>query len=618
MPIDFQPLENSSSNVNSQPDMAQQPVANAPQAVQEATTFDPVGKATAATAGVANAAATGLEAGIDAALWATDKLGITNPKVSAQAKQMANRDITANLRSGVEGAPNDAFTQATNKYPVTGAIAKYGAGTGLALAATPGQVLPQAAGKAANFLASTGINALEGAGLSGQDSGNQDVGAAIGAGGTALGSLASVGVNKAITSMYSAGTKIKNFLKPINEQLLADGALTVPEQALKAESTYTASILHQNNSNYSMVKNIPGSIDGSLVTKKASNMLQGADGKIDTSLFSSPQLNVIKSIQEDAKKLNNMEDAINLRQYIASNKSLFQGKGVSSSVMDQFSNLKSTLDAQIGTKATEAGLGDAFKKANEFNEFYVQPLRDSNATDRLKIMTQQAKRNDIISNLKPGQPVPPENPEYTQAIKQIFPVNPTPQKVKELISRMGADGTAGNKIMQNYFIKQTFDEISSNPENFNKNNALIKVNQIVNKYKDVLSKDTLNTLSGAANVLKEAGATAEKSGLKSDSYVMHYAGAIIGGGIGGAFGGGPGAAIGSMAGIAAGPAVAKLIGKPIKGLLDSQKGQELLQYIAKHPTAAKKLFQGSALGIDSNFINQDQPESSIDFQEINN
>lgn len=607
--IDFQPLAAPSA---AQQQMQSQPT-NTPQ--QQASSFDMKGHVAAAVGGVANAAATGLEAGVDATLWAADKLGIThNPEATAMAKQRAHNDITHYLRSDAPGAPNDVFTQGAQDHPITHNIAKYGEGTGLLLAASPGQVVPKALGKIANMAGQAGVNALEGAGVAGQDPGNQDLGALMGAGGSVVGSAAAGIVNKAATSMYAAGTKLKEFLAPINKELSLDGSLTVSEQAVKSEANRTAAIIHQNDANYQQIKDIPGAINGNVIRSNILNFYKNNGGTIDRignqatlnldkSLFSPEQARVLQSIQQDAGKLNNMESSVLLRQYLATNQPLFRGKGVPSSVKSGYDSLKQTLDAQIEQKASEAGLDGAYKDANKFNELYVQPLRDSGATNRLRAVAQENKRVEATQGAPSGQE-PPINPAYTQAIKEILPTNPRPEKLKEVLSRMDENG---DHIIQNYFIKQSLSDVLSNPQSFDKNAALIKINQTAEKYKDVLSTPTLETLNGVKILLKQAGAGKDAG---AQQYLSHIIGGSLGATLGGyqgyEDGGAKGGAIGGIIGAGLGAMGVKGATQGMKGLLDTAKGQAILRYISKNPHAAKKLIQGASVGASTHFNQDDQ------------
>lgn len=563
--------------------------------------------------GLGNYSASMLESGVDAALWASDKLGITNPKTSAVAKQLASQDITAKLRSGVPGAPNDTFTQGVNKYPITAGVAQYGADAGLLLASVPGKIIQGAglAAKTADIAARAGVNAAESAGVSGPENENQNLGAKIGAAASLVGDVASPLIGKAVNAASLVSSKIKNFIAPINDQLAKDGSLSIQEQAVKSEAAYTASILKQNTANYQVIKDVPGTINSNVIRNNVMSLYKSGgadiiqqDGKAmldaKNSVFNDKQINILANIQQQAGKINNMEDALKLRQYISSNKAQFQGKNATDTIYQGYNNLKSAIDSQITQQAEKAGVGDALKSANKFNQSYVQPLDDAGATDRLKAVQANQQRSQIMQNLKPGQPVPPVDPEYTKATRQIFPANPSPQKVKEVLSRMDPSGQG---IMERKFIQEAIGDAKANPEMFNKNTSLIKVNQIIDKYGSVLSDDTMETLNGYKKVLQAAGAVAKQEGEKNNTYALHYLGHAIGGGIiGGTVGDEVGGhsntsrALGAAAGIIGAPLAAKLLTGGMKGLLESQKGQAVLQYINAHPEAAKKLISSMGVG----------------------
>lgn len=575
-----------------------------------------------AVAGASNAGASMLESGVDAALWATDKLGITNPNISAQAKANVNKDLTTNLRSDTPGAPSDVFTQSAQQYPSTNAVAKYGVGAGLALELAPGRIIEggSAITKTADLAGRAIVQGLEGAGMAGPNDGSQTLGAILSAASAPLGDILAPAINKAATALIATGQKIKAFLSPISEKLAANGHADVSEQALHSEANYTGTIMKQNSDNYQVIKGIPGSINGRGIQSEIAKLYQnngvqfvkeGQQTMMDASqsTLDPKQLNVLKNLQIDAGNADTMEKALLLRQKIAGNYNLFKGKGVNDQVMNDYSGLKDFTDRLINQKAESVGLSEPLSKANQFNHTYVQPLINSGAIDRAQAVQAKAARDQAVAKLKPGQPVPPIDPSYAQAVKQVLPKNLSPQKLDEIQSRMDSTGA---QILQNHFINQTFGDIQENPNNFDKNGALIKLNQTIAKYGSVLSKPSNDTLQGMKTVLQEAGAQARKS-PDSNTWLAHHAGYVIGGIAGGAAGGMTGydqghsaasTAIGSLAGIMAGSATIKSGGTLIKGLAETARGQQILQHIANNPDEAKKLVGVLGSGIAGHFNNK--------------
>src|SRR6266568_4299411 len=320
--------------------------------------------------------------------------------------------------------------------------------------------------------------------------------------------------------------------------LESNKALTIPEQAIHSEAAYTAETLKTGRDAYKAIDNLPGTINPQPIQKGITDLIKNAGGQIekdgatvawdkDTLAFSAKQKQILFNIQQQAGKADNMEKAVDLRQYISANQPKFSGSGVTQQVRTDFLKLKNSIDSQINEKATSVGLGDAFSKANEYNRMYVQPLHDSGAVDRLDAVKQESVRQDFISK-NPTAPTPPIGSSYNAAIKQIFPANPTPQKVREVLSRMDDNG---KKIMEGKFIQETVGDVVANPENFNKNSALIKVNQLTEKYKGVLSPESMQTLDGVKKVLQKAGAVARTEGQRSNAYAIHMAGSAVGGGL---------------------------------------------------------------------------------------
>lgn len=526
----------------------------------------------AAVAGLANTGASTIESGIDAALWLTDKLGLTDPVISQSAKTLANKELTAKLRSGVPGAPNDVFTKSAEQYPITEGAAKYG--SGIALLAKTGLPSFTKVPGIANLAAQTGANAVLGAGMAGPDETTQNVGALTGAVLTPIGAAVAKGISAGARKL-GLTKEIQDKVAAITSRIKSDNSLSVSERALKSEAGYTAGILSQSNANYKAIKDIPGTIDVIPIQNTASALLAKA-----TSL-SDKQKNMLQGIIEDSNNIQTMDDALRLKQNISSMQSEFQGKGISDAIMNQFKTIKDASIAAIQKKAKDAGLSDVLKTADEHYASHVSPLRDSGAIDRLNAFSQESKR---LANT-PGAPI---SKEYTDATARVFPKTISPQKVKEILSRMGTDG---NELMQDKFVQETFKDVMANPATFSKNDALLKINNTIDKYGDVLAPQTIDSLKGIKHLLQEAGAVAEKEGMKSDSYFLHTIGALVGGSAGFAVGGGIGSGIGVAAGIGLAPKVIGGIGNYAKGLVDTPQGQELLRSIGKNPQTAKKVIQ---------------------------
>lgn len=570
------------------------------------------GAGTAAVAGIANAGASALESGVDAALWATDKLGITNPEISSIAKQNLNQDLTKLARSGVAGAPNDVFTQAYQQNPVIGKGTEAATDIGLLTATTPGQLI-KGAGilKATDLAARTGINALIGAGIGGPNTESANMGAALSSIGGIAGDVVGKGLSSAANKLQ-LDSKIKDFVSPFVKSLANDNNLPLEEKAMKAEGIQTQSLLDINNANYDVLKQIPGTIPSKPIQDKINQLFQDSGSKIiptkqgtilnhQLSTIDKPQIAVLTSIQNSSSKLNSMEDALQLSQYISKNKPLFQGTGVDKDVMQTYTDLQNTVKNLIDNKANSAGVGDALKKANEFNKFYVQPLYESGAVDRLDQLNLENQRQIVSAQASTkGLPEAPVNPEYVKSLKNILPANPTPDQLNATLSRMD---DSGKQIYSQLFLKNTFKDLYNENETFNKNTSLMKVNNLISKYKDVLPTESANALNGIKQILIKGGAEAKPMTQESNMYFWHFLGHAIGGSaVGGLIGyeeGGyegakVGAGIGGAAGIFAIPKIAGAVGSFTKGLIETPNGQKVLSYIGTHPEAAQKLVTSAA------------------------
>lgn len=556
----------------------------------------------AGVAGAANAGASLLESGVDAALWATDKLGITDPNISKEAKQNLNSDLNKNVRSGTEQSPNDTFSQAYAQHPVVGKGVEYGIDTGMLAKTTLGKLLPGAGAGvgAANLASRIGANALIGAGISGPDSANQDLGATASALLTPLGDLVTAGIAKG-AKMLDLPNKINKILTPIYDKIAKNKDLSIEDRAVQSEAAFSQKAIDANNANYKAIKEMPGQVNPlplqnaiEQLGKDTGSVKLNTNGKIvwnhDNSSLSDPQKKALLSIWQDASKMKNMEDAVILRQQIAGTQSLFRGAGVSKTAFNGFSDLKDKIDNAIGKIAEQNGLKGNFDFANNFNRNVIQPLNEAGSIDRLGALASKQRQEAFNQQqAATGKAIQaPTPPEYTKATKQIFTTNMTPQQVKGILSRM--DGN-GRQVMEDKFIQDMFKDVVQTPEDFNKNAVLLKVNQTINKYKDVLSDETLKTFGGIKTLLQQAGAEAKKTGMNNDTYFQHTLGALIGGGLGSVIAGPVGGGIGVAAGIGLLPKVLGKAGSFAQGLLDTPRGHALLKYIESHPNMAKKILQ---------------------------
>jgi hypothetical protein len=573
--------------------------------------------------GLANAAANTAQAIPDGLYWAANKIGA----ISDEQKQkyiQDQHDFYAPSTSGQPDSPNDVFTQGYNQYPIASKGAEILGDIAGAGKLAPGKGLIKGSG-ILDSLVRGAINATEGAGISataGDDNHSQNVTGAVAGAASPVADLAGAGINKLIASKILPA-QLTDQLAALSAKIGMSPNISTKQQAVLSEANNTKAILDTADQKYSAIKQIPGTINGNAVQGNVTKILIDNGAKIDTegnismlnadkSRFDDGQLKVLQSIQRDAGNLGNMENAVQLRQYINDNTSLFQGKGVDSGVMASYKTLKSNVDNLIDNKASQAGLSSNFKDANKYYHDYVSPLHEEGSVDRMNAVHADAQRSQLVQaqqqatqriqavgkqGVQPDprdvalvkQGTPPATPGISDATKSIFPNNPSPEQVSSVLSRMDP---VGSKIMANHFVSQAVGDVVANPEAFNKNGALIKINNIISKYSDVLPKDSRDILNGTKAILKAGGAVAEKSSVNKEM-VQGIIGHVLGAG-GGAYAGynsgddghgSPGKAL-------LGAAVGLGLEQGGKTLLNSSAGLAILKHIGNNPNLAQKLFQG--------------------------
>ena len=388
---------------------------------------DTLGVGRAIIGGVGNAEASSIESLGDAGIWAARKLGQVgqfisgskdNTNLSEDEATKMRSDLHNNLYHNFLGTgiglgnkeqPQNPLAQAISEHPVAGEGAEYTT-----------DALNIAATGVKGLIPAIGVNAAIGAGIRGGSEHDQDMAALMSGGLTVAGSA----VARAITTGAKANQVIKNivsnYLKPVYDDLEANSNLSVGEKALKAEAANTEQLQSINKANYKEIETIPGTIPQRPIQQSVSDFLKDTGSKLQTdektgksildhsdSTLEDVQRKTLLKISQQASKMTTMENAINLRQYISSQRNLFTGKGVptgvTQDVRDGYSNLLQKVDDSITQKAEEAGKGQILQKANSFYRNKITPLEDAGSFDRLDALKQK-QQIDAFNQQNPQNP----------------------------------------------------------------------------------------------------------------------------------------------------------------------------------------------------------------------
>lgn len=544
-----------------------------------------VGPGTAVISGLSNAGANLIEGTVDAGAWLMEKIGAIKPEFAEAMKANVKKDMDQLFRSGEETLPDDVFEKSREQYPALSAIPQAVTEVGSMMKMNPTAIKVAKSAPTSiklgtalfNQLTSAGSNALIGAGTAGPNTQDQDFAAMTGA----FGSLAINSIGSLIKQAAKSGllnSTLKNAVEKINKPLFADGDLTLNDKAAQSITNLATSVKTIEDSNYSKIKQLPGTIPIVPVTRSAAEILKENGSTFSpkkgwnhsNSILDNKQQGVLIGAIKSAQQMTTMEQAILLKQDLSASSKLFTKGNAPANVYDAYKALQKQIDGFIATKAESAGLSGDWQLANRFHREIVVPMQDAGSFD-------------VANALKNKEANPTE---YAAAIKGLLPKpnSTTPQEVRALLSTMDS---AGSKILEQHFIKSTLDDLVDNPENFNASQALMKLNKITNKYSKVLSRDSVLALKGIARIMKESGvvpAGAGKGASGADStYLAHYAGGTVGASIGAMMGGPIGAGVGSIIGIAVGPKVINSLSK----VLDSPAGLSILKGVGQGKPWAK-------------------------------
>ncbi len=570
MPIDlFAPQQNETSP--QPPTNGPRDLFAAPPATEMSTGADQNANVPASVvSGFANTGANLFEGGVDAVTWLGEKLGAIDPKIAEQMKKQVGEDMDKHFRSSERTPAGDVFNESRMKYPAASAIPQAALEVGLLSKATPPIVkpvsgagmVPGAVNVAANLGLQSGSGALVGAGLAGGDTKNQDNAAMIGAAIPPLISGLGAGIKSGaqlLSSKFGWADELKNVVAPINKELVMNNQLNTNDKAAASINNFVSKAKEVGDANWQQIKDLPGTITPTKINVKLNTILNNKN-------LPPEQASIFHQIQEDLNtRVDSMTNALKFKQSLSDYFSKMKG---TSSYQD-FQDVKKLVNQQIEARAESAGLGKAFKFANQYHKDIIDPLQKNGSFDIAKAF--QNKDNDPST--------------YAKAVTNLVQKSSqSPQKMKAFLLNMD---DAGSKIVEQSMIKSSLDDLLQAPEAFDKNKALRLINKNINKFEGVMSADSIKALNGVKKILTQHGATEAKEGLAgatNSSYFQHSLGAVGGGALGSMLG--PvGSAVGAVAGIGLAP---KLI-QFISNSLESPQGMAILRSIGSGKPWTKHL-----------------------------
>jgi hypothetical protein len=530
--------------------------------------------------GISSAGADILETGTNAALWLAQKAGIADPKIADQAKKDISRDLSKWFRTDETSSTDDFFTKSYMENPGVGAVSRAATNVGALATAPVGAIKPFAgastAAKIGNTVANTASKAavagVTSAGIAGTDTEAQDSAAMFGAALTPAVGLAGYGIKK-LGEVPLLKDKLRVMTANMNKALFNNNQLTMDDKAAESITNYVNNARQIETQNYEAIKGLKGVIDAKPIQSQLKGLLESSGSVYDKNIgrwnhansVIKDQADKLQGFQLQATQMKTMEDAIMLKQDLASASRFFKPGEVNTPMVKGFRQVKDIIDSAIETKAKEAGMEGAWKAANKFHKDIIEPLKNFGA-------------DDIASAVKDKANLP----EYATQVNNLIKKNlKSPQQLKAMLSVMDE---SGSKIIEQQIIKSSLDDLIKAPESFNKNRAMFDINQNISKFKDVLSKDSIKALKGVRKTLASMGASPVKdSGTVSNVFAEHMIGGSIGAGLGGAVGSvlgpagtGAGAAIGAGIGVAS----AGRVMQNIKNVLESPIGISVFKGIA--------------------------------------
>lgn len=437
--------------------------------------------------GLSSAGADALETVFHGIDWALEKTGLVSPEVSSKMKAMASNDLNKWLRADERSTTKDVFTQSYSDNPVVGGVTRALGNTGAILGATPTMT---GSSLLARTAAQTAVNVPLAAGMAGPDTQAQDS-AALAAGAlTLVANIAGVALSMAIKFGY-LGKQIKEWIAPINQDLLVNNKVDVNSKTGESISNLTSKISDIENQNYKVITDLPGKIN----TATAQNNLKTLIGFKN---LGPKQLNVLEDLNDRVANIQNMEDAIKLKQEISKQSRFFTPKETTSNIFSKYKDLQKSIDTSILMKADEAKVGKDWLLANRFHHEVVAPLDRSGAFDLA-----QAYKN---------RQTDPQS--WADSVRNLVDSSKkNPEDLKALLNSMDSNGA---KIIGHSIVKDMFDGIVNETKVLNKNEVLRKINQNIYKYKDIMPRSFSESLQGMKKYVESTGANASKASTRLD------------------------------------------------------------------------------------------------------
>ncbi len=529
----------------------------------------------AAIGGLAEGGADVLETGVDAGVWALNKLGLIGDKT----KQHIEKSINEDLKIFRADYGDDMFSRAQKQHPVINQASQLGVEIpALMASAFPGVatkgagILGGMAGKTANLAVNTGINAATSAGmLAGTDQRSQDIGAMLGAATTPiLSGIGSMLNSSAVKKLIP--DSIRSAISVENKTLASDYGRSISEKFGKSISNVAQYAKQVNDEMWEPIKKLPGSIDTSRLKDSISFMLKSTGAKQTEQgwtpgrLMPEQQAKLVELNDILQQGLNDMGGVLRLQKKFKDgfNDHFFSNGKSADFINNSYKDLMTKLDDSISEKAAKFGYNKTLNLAKQYYKEVMSPL---STMDAWNIMSTYANRGV-------------DQAAYTDAITGF--VNKAFKNPDTLKAARNIMDENGGKILSQAFVSKAFDRLLTSSSKFNPNESLFKINDFIRKFKPVLG-DEIKPVMGIKKILEDGGATpgTTRSNTVSNLIAMNMAGAAIGSGIGAATGADPvtgallGAAGGSL-GVTGGTKLMSKLGK----LLDSPTGTIILKGIA--------------------------------------
>lgn len=539
------------------------------------------------------------EAIVDGAAWVLHKIGAISPGT----KKMMEKSVADDLKIfRADSNPNgDMFDKATAEHPYIAKAGQLGAEIP-AMLSTPtvgafsapagAGMLAKAGGFVGNQLGNIAINAPLAAGASGTDTRDQDSAAMLAGVLTPAASLAShilgSSANSIVNKKELPQTILQKYMAPINASIRADGSMSITDQAANSVTSMYKQASKTNEDLWQDIKNIPGNIDTSNLKDQAkfllkqANITQTANGwDTASSLLEKPQASTLVNAFHQINNIQNVNDALGLKQMLSEGFSKIKGGQTSPNVYSSYLNLMKTLDSNIGQTAADNGLANDYSLAKNFWNKVMIPLNNMDAGSIAKVTANKTT----------------DTGAFNDVMKNFMNIKNPDDMVSKMQMMANTDGTGnGSQIMQNMVINNLFKDIAHSPDSINPNQALLNLNRMKYTYGPVMSKDSNAVLDGLKETLEAGGATTSKSGKSLQTAAETLAGAALGFHVGGP--------IGAAAGAFGGSKVSSSFLQGLNALLDVPGGMSILKGIGKGKAWADPLSKVLGIGMPAELANK--------------